>query len=150
MGTCIWTDKGYVPLAKIDLAKNNDDGTHDIVVDGKVVQTRYSNFAGTVFSLVPVTGDWLVLSEGENGREEIVTMEEPVLAWGLTVGGHLVPVTASESGGVQGDYRLRRADSDRLYGAGIGGYESSPQFGNSRSELVNGRVQRRTGDPATR
>ena len=123
----VYTPNGYFPLSDVELVKIKKDGKRELWVGGKVVDDD-SSPENVLTSIIPVQGDWecLAIGEGEDGKTEIIS--EPVLAWGLTAFGRVLPVTASENSGVDGHYGLRRAGEEAVYGGSMGGYVSSKDW----------------------
>lgn len=121
----IYTGKRYVNLDTVQAAQTKQNGRHQIVVDGNVIDDNNVDFGRTIVSVVAVQGEWECL------RAEALEfiLSEPVIAWGVTVLGEVVPITPGELGGVEGDFGLRKLGSPRVYSPqSIGGFANDKEW----------------------
>src|SRR5258708_4626725 len=111
----VYVGGGYVNLRNIDQAKINKGGRYTLISDDKIVDDNNVDFLRTIVSVVAPQGDWECLStiSEEDGSKSVYA--EPVLAWGLTVTGTLLPITTGERSGVEGDFGLRKMGDPRVY-----------------------------------
>lgn len=124
MSCFIYTPKGYVNLSSVEQARINQDGRHSIVVDGKIVDDNHVDFRETIVSIVPINGEWECLYPHNEEDNTKSLLSEPILAWGLTVLGSMVPITPSGMGGVHERVALRKVGDTRIYeGGAIGGFD---------------------------
>lgn len=122
----IYTGKDYVNLDTVQVAKSKDDGRHQIVVGGKVIDDHNLEFLTTLVSVIPVQGEWECLLRAETPDSFTC---EPVIAWGVTVLGKVVPITPGEPGGVEGECGLRMMGRPRVYSPNnMGGYADDKEW----------------------
>lgn len=130
--TFIYTRRGYVNLSKIDRADFNKDGTHTLMVGDEVIDERHHDFGNYIVSLASCAEavECLTIcgSDDEHPEEEILV--EPVLAWGLTTIGAVVPITPSSmEGEPDKQYALRKVGSARVYtNNNIGGWSDEKEW----------------------
>jgi hypothetical protein len=121
----IYTGRDYVNLDTVQVAKSKDDGRHQLVGGGKMIDDNSVDFLKTIVSVVAVQGEWECLARGE-GLEPAIS--DPVIAWGVTVLGEVIPITPAEPSGVQGEFALRKAGSPRVYASSMGGYDNETEW----------------------
>ena len=130
--TFIYTPKGYVNLRTVERVNFKSDASHTIIVDGEVVDNNHKDFGDHVVSVVPCVTEmeYLTIMEGSDEHPSDEILVEPVLAWGLTVLGTLIPMTPSSMEGVtELHYGLRKTGSPRVYTASnIGGWPSDEDW----------------------
>lgn len=115
MTSFIYTPKGYINLARVQMAQFTGTGKNKIIVDNEVVDENHHDFGSTIISVIPTQGEWEsinILHEDDGSKSWI---SEPVIAWGLTALGHLTPITPSEMHGIEGTYALRKTGDTRIY-----------------------------------
>lgn len=116
--TFVYTPRGYVRLDTIERAAFVRDSatTQLIAADGKVIDDGHANFGEVIVSIVACSTEYecltIVEADEEHPRE---VCAEPVLAWGLTALGHLVPITPSSREGVKERFALRKVGSEATY-----------------------------------
>jgi len=108
------TSRGYANLGDIDLVRTRRRNRYQFVVDGSVIDKNVPQFGGELTKIIPVTGEWECLIKTTVPTEAQI---EPVIAWGFTVLGAVVPVTPSKLNGVEGKFALRRKGEETVYGA---------------------------------
>lgn len=119
--TFIYTPSGWANLAKVDLAafkKDPKETGHQLMSNGQVIDPNNLNFGNTVVSVVACQGEfeYLTFIEGDDEHPDDEILVEPVLAWGLTALGSLVPMTPTAMDGeTDKHYALRKAGSPRVY-----------------------------------
>jgi hypothetical protein len=113
--TFIYTPNGYVNLDAVSEARFGDGKRYQIFVGDRVVDGENPDFGNTVVSIAPVNGEWdcIVKCTEDDGSESALAL--PVLAWGLTALGRLVPITPGNASGVEGSYALRKVGEGRVY-----------------------------------
>lgn len=81
-------------------------------------------------TLIAVVGEWEALIPYTDDASKMAAYTaDPVIAWGLTRRGEVVPVTASDLDGVRGPFGLRRHREPRVYSAAVlGGYDNADQW----------------------
>jgi hypothetical protein len=114
----VHTPRGYVNLNGVTDARSKGNGRFELYAGDKLVDADHPDFPELVISALPVSGEWECLStcSEDNGSESVLS--EPVLAWGLTVTGDLIPIVPSETSGVTSDFALRRMGTSRVYEPG--------------------------------
>lgn len=119
----IYTPTGYRNLSAVQEAQRKPNGRYRLLVNNQIVDEDNVTFGEVIVSVVPSDGTWRCLIKSEkDGALEI--LEEPVVAWGLTILGTLKPITPSEMGGVEGNYALAKQGTQKVYDTfSIGGYE---------------------------
>jgi hypothetical protein len=124
----VYTPRGYVNLDGITEARFKRTGGFELYAGDTPIDADHPDFPDLVVSVLPVTGDWECLSvcAEEDGSDSL--WSEPVLAWGFTVTGHLIPITPSETSGVADGFALRRAGTTRIHEAGFGEYEDETSW----------------------
>jgi hypothetical protein len=126
MPSFIYTPKGYVNLDRVELAPHTKTGRNQIIVDGKTIDDNSVDFGKMIISVSPVSGDWECISPCEEDDGSYSLISEPILAWGLTALGSLVPITPSATDGEQGTYVLRKSGDKRVWdGSSMGGYDDA-------------------------
>jgi hypothetical protein len=113
----VYTSQGWHNLDRVDEALFNGNRV-DLVVDGQVVDRGNPTFLEQLVSATPALTEWECIERGceEDGPEAIVVT--PVLAWGFTVIGALVPITATDMHGMHGNYGLREKGTHTVYADG--------------------------------
>ena len=77
--------------------------------------------------IVTPQGEWdCVIADSWDG-DRLSEMVEPVLVWGLTAEGQLIPITSFYPAGVTDPYALRRAGSGTVYSED-GSYPSAAEW----------------------
>jgi hypothetical protein len=112
----VYVGAGYVNLRHVDQVRINKDGRHTLISNGKVVDENNAQFAEAIVSVIPVQGEWECLSSVAEDDGSFTAYAEPVLAWGWTATGCLLPITPGELQGVIGGFALRRVGTARIYG----------------------------------
>lgn len=112
----IHTERGYRRLADVKAIKIDNEGNHTLRDDsndkisehGEVVLER-------IVSLIALTGEWeqVYTCTEEDGTTKIFT--EPVIAWGLTVVGSVIPVTPTAPEGLPNAPALRKVGRPEIY-----------------------------------
>jgi len=89
---------GFVPLSQVRHIRTHE-GRETVVFDDELVQTMAEvegrGMLATVVEITSVTGEWEALTNLDG-----TMCVHPVLVWGLTAEGLIVPVTAAAPGGV--------------------------------------------------
>lgn len=120
-GTFVYTSKGYLNLAKVELARSkaNSTGMELISEEGIVLDADNRDFASKIISIVACGAEFECLTAiGGDEEHPDQVGAEPVLAWGLTSLGSLVPITPGYPGGVTEEpYALRKVGSPLVYSA---------------------------------
>jgi hypothetical protein len=124
MTSFIYTPRGYVNLGRVDVAKHLKSGRHQIVVDDEEIDNNCVNFGQTVISIIPVSGDWECLStcREDDGTDSLIS--EPVIAWGLTAVGNVVPIVPSALDGDMRTHALRKTGDPQVWDSRGGGFET--------------------------
>jgi hypothetical protein len=130
MGRFIYTDRGFVNLDRIERAIPKNDGRYEIVVDGKTVTARDTEFERKIVSIVAVAeGQWECLTRLLDDGDPPAILSEPILAWGLTALGDTVPITAVDTdGGAAGTFALRKIGDARVFVPGHGTYDNAEDW----------------------
>ena len=134
MATFIYTPKGYLNLSKVAEARFRNDERFLIVVDGAVMDDNHVGFPRTITSIIPTQGEWECLYPFDEEDKSKSILSEPVLAWGLTVLGEIVPITPSARDGVFESFGLRKAGDTRIYERSVGGYDDITEWLKLRSK----------------
>lgn len=113
----VYTQGRFRNLSTITKMERKDDGSERLFVGDEIVDGNHQEFLSTIEAIVPVQGDWECLTKAPNKDGDTIILSVPVLAWGQTVYGTLVPITATEPGGVDGPYALRRGGNSAVYSA---------------------------------
>jgi hypothetical protein len=115
MTTFIYTPKGYINLANIEIARHKKGTSHEIVVDERVVDSDHAGFGNTITQMIPVQGNWecLMPCDGESASESV--WREPVIAWGLSVLGDTVPITPTRTDWASEEFALQREGDPRVF-----------------------------------
>lgn len=108
------TSKGYANLNDIEFVRARRRDRHQFVVDGSIIDKNVPKFGNELTKIIPVTGDWECLIATAVPTEALI---EPIIAWGFTVLGAVIPVTPSKLKGVDGKFGLRRKGEEMVYGA---------------------------------
>lgn len=135
MTSFIYTPKGYVNLNSIQMAQSGQTNWRKLITnDGVVVDDNHPDFGITITSVTPVTDEWECFTPCGGDEAGTYTAEcEPVLAWGLTVLGDLIPITPSEMSGVEGYYALRKVGTAPVYSR-YGQYKTPEEWVDSVTE----------------
>ncbi|HYH23701.1 MAG TPA: hypothetical protein VD995_34220 [Azospirillum sp.] len=135
----VYTPGGYINANRIETARFNKDGRHSIVVDGVVVDSNHVDFGSLLVSLTPVSGEWecLTLCGEEDGTNSV--WAEPVIAWGLTMLGEVVPVTPSERTGNFGNPGLRKVGTAQVHVSGFATYKDADAWLAAEQEAISNR-----------
>ena len=112
----------FTEIGVIDRVRRKKGGRWELYSGDRIIDEGNASLDEALTMLVAVNGDWECLTPiKDEGRIEICV--QPVLAWGLNVFGHAVPITPDEMHGVYGQYGLRRGTAGRVYVDGyIGGF----------------------------
>ena len=118
MSKFIHTSQGYINVDRIDRIVSKQEGV-DIIVGGETIEASTSPAESGVVSVIPTQGQWEVLEYIDDaeyfskyGQSYFI---EPVIAWGLTLQGSLVPITPLSMDGTTGDFAFRQLNSARVY-----------------------------------
>lgn len=132
MPSFIYTPKGYVNLDKVEVARHVKSSPihYKISVDDETMDTNHPMFGTTIISIIPIIGEWEYLSPCEEENGSYTAYSEPVIAWGLTAVGSVVPVTPTTPEGPQGIYALRKSGDSRVW-------ESEAEYENAKQWLEN-------------
>lgn len=117
-GPYVYVGDKYVALDTIRQAVRAEDGRLILSSAEGVVDRENTELESTLLALIPPQGEWECLTPLEEDDGDLAPVIEPVLAFGLSVFGNLVPVTPSAPGGVLGDHVLRRPGQLTVYGTG--------------------------------
>lgn len=129
----IYTPRGYINVSQIRRAAHNKDGTFRLTDhEGLELDDRNMGFGEQIVSVVPCTEplECLTFMPGDEEHPADEVLAEPVLAWGLTTVGLVLPITPSSMEGVtESGYALRKVGQDRVYsGDNIGGWTNSEEW----------------------
>lgn len=113
----ISTSRGYANLNDIELVKLRRRNKYQFVVGGSIIDKNVPQFGNELTKIIPVNGDWECLTEIGDARHERHLRVEPVVAWGFTVLGAVVPVTPGSMKGVEGKFALRQRGQAEIYSA---------------------------------
>ena len=111
----VYVGGGYLNLSQIERVRIKRDGRHELIVNGAVVDDNHPDFPAAIASVIQPQGEWECLSTISEEDGSLSLYDEPILAWGFTVTGNLVPITAGELGGVEGEFGLRKVGDARVY-----------------------------------
>lgn len=117
-GPFVYVGDKYVALDSIRQAVRAEDGRLVLSSAEGVIDRENTEFESLLLGLVPAQGEWECITPFVEDDGDLSPVVEPVLAFGLSVFGNLVPVTPGAPGGVLGDYVLRRPGRLTVYGAG--------------------------------
>lgn len=117
-GPYIFVGDKYVALDAIHQAVRGADGALVLSAAEGVVDRENTEFESTLLTLVPPQGDWECITPFVEEDGDLSAVVEPVLAFGLSIFGTLVPVVPSAPGGVQSEYVLRRPGQTAVHGVG--------------------------------
>lgn len=116
-GPFIYVGDRYVALDSIRQAARAKDGQLVLSSEQGIVDRENTEFDSILLDLVSPQGEWECITPIEEADGTLGAVSEPVLAFGLSVFGNLVPVVPGAPGGVLGDYVLRRPGQTIVYGA---------------------------------
>jgi hypothetical protein len=117
------TARGFLNLDVVGEGIERSGGKFDLLVHGQTLDDKNAYFEKAITSIVASEGAWEVIIPVEPDPDGPRYVVEPILAWGLTVAGHLLPITASEPEGVDGQFVVRQHGRARVYGVGnVGGW----------------------------
>lgn len=116
MGIFIYgPNASYLNVNRIEKAERTDSGRYRIIIDGLVADENNAEFESKIVSIIPVSGQWEVLTlVGEDDGHSSLS-SEPILAWGLTLLGKTVPVTPTQPHGVSEGHAVRKIGSPEVY-----------------------------------
>lgn len=130
--TFVYTPKGYFNLQTVDRAVFKKDGSYELISKDVVVDDDHRHFDNLITAVVPCSTEMecLILCEGDHEHPEDEVAVEPVLAWGLTVSGSLVPMTPSSMEGITDEpYALRKVGHPRVFTHdSIGGWANEKEW----------------------
>lgn len=106
----------YVALDSIRQAVRTGDGALVLSSEQGVLDRENTEFDSILLALVPPQGDWECITPLEEDDGRLTAVAEPVLAFGLSIFGHLVPVVPSFPNGILGEYVLRRPGQSAVQG----------------------------------
>jgi len=129
----VYTQGRFRNLSTITEMERKENGSERLFVGDEIVDGNHREFLSTIETIVPVQGDWECLTKAGDKDGNTMILAVPVLAWGQTVYGALVPITATEPGGVDGPYALRRSGNDAVYSAeDLAPYKDEDEWLNGR------------------
>jgi len=112
----VHTEPGvWVNLARVDTLRRLRNGNYEVTVDGRVVDDNCPGPDETIVQIVPNDGGWELLSLCDAGTPEMSVYVEPIIAWGLTPFGVVVPVTPMEPAGDHGEVAYRGHGDPRIF-----------------------------------
>ena len=117
-GPFVYVGDKYVALESIRQAVRAEEGRMVLSSAEGVVDRENTEFESLLLGLVPPQGEWECITPFVEEDGDLSPVIEPVLAFGLSVFGNLVPVVPSAPGGVMGEYVLRRPGQTAVHGVG--------------------------------
>ncbi len=117
-GPYIYVGDKYVALDAIRQAVRGADGSLVLSAAEGVVDRENSEFESTLLGIVSPQGEWECITPFVEEDGDLSAVIEPVLAFGLSIFGNLVPVVPSAPGGVASEYVLRRPGQTAVHGVG--------------------------------
>lgn len=112
----VHTGRGYRRLSDIKVGKIADDGKVTLWGEENEKISEYGDdFSGHIVSIIPVTGEWeqVYTCTEDDGTTKVYS--EPVIAWGLTVLGAVIPVTPTAPEGLPNSSALRKVGRPDIY-----------------------------------
>lgn len=124
MNVFAFVGTGYKNLDEVRTVRIGDGGEFVLLdANERVIDSKNKDFPETLVSVVPVEGQWemLTLGEIEGGVQSVYA--EPILAWGFTVLGNLVPIVPNAMNGVfDASIALRRKGTQEIYMGSVDPY----------------------------
>ena len=105
MSTFVYDGRGYIKVDDIERARAVGNGKWRVETKGGTHEIF--NFDSELVSVVPCAEPLECLIPASD-EDDVDYYSVPVIAWGMTVLGVLVPVTAFEPDGVGGNYAIRK------------------------------------------
>ncbi len=118
----IFAGSKYLNLNKISEVSRKRDGKFNIFIDDEVADDNNADFENKITTVIPVSGEWECLQKVSEEDGQFSVYREPVLAWGFSVFGHLVPVVPSNMGGDDDWVALRKCGEEKIY-TSVGDYD---------------------------
>jgi hypothetical protein len=120
----IFTENGYLNLAFLKLAKPKPNGRLELIGhDDQVLDADCPrHILNTVTETVRPAGDWEVLNLQPEDDGPTTWYARPVLAWGVTLNGQIVPISSSDMDDVDTCYgrpqAIRKIGDPKVYCGG--------------------------------
>jgi hypothetical protein len=105
----------YIRLDEITRFQRNKNGRFQIETESGIIGDEIYDFDDFVVDFIPVQSDWECLFADPDSGDTEPYWSEPVVAWGRTITGSIVPVTASNTSGVKQEFALRKVGDPRVY-----------------------------------
>jgi hypothetical protein len=112
----IHTEHGYRRLSDVKMDKIDNDGNHVLRDDeNNKISEHGEVLLQRIISIIPPSGEWeqVYTCKEEDGATKVYS--EPVIAWGLTTVGSIVPVTPTAPEGVPNGAAVRKVGRPEIY-----------------------------------
>lgn len=116
----VYTTRGYRRLSDIKEVKIADDGKRSLWGEGKEQISEYHNDLDRyIISIIPTSGEWEQVYTLAEDDGMVKVYSEPVIAWGLTTFGTVIPVTPTAPEGLPDGSALRKVGRPEIYVGGM-------------------------------
>lgn len=112
----IHTERGYRRLSEVKSCSIDNDGDHTLLNDDDYKISDHGEILlGHIVSIIPPTGEWeqVYTCKEDDGVTKVYS--EPVIAWGLTAVGSVIPVTPTAPKGLPNGAALRKVGRPEIY-----------------------------------
>lgn len=112
----IHTDRGYRRLSDVKKVRIAEDGKRSLLGEDNEKISDYGEIIdGRIISIIQPHGEWehIYYMEDEDGGRKLFS--EPVIAWGLTAIGSVIPVVPTVPEGLPDSPAIRKVGRPEIY-----------------------------------